>query len=1057
MASIKCRYLDGTTKICDNTSSFSDIKVNGVSIGLTTDYNVNASDEVEFILKNNEVGAEAFSNVSGLVSVLFNNVKKIGNQVFRECTSLKSLNIPDSVISIGQQAFEDCTSLESVKLGNGVTYIYEYAFDGCQALQYVELGNNITDIYASAFRNCTSLKQIVCPDSLINIGYNTSTVGEPVYPEFGAFYGCTSLESVVFNNGLKKIADYCFRGCNLLKNIVIPDSVSVLGIGAFEECTSLESVKLGNGLYIINEFAFRYCRSLVTISIGDKIHTIKEQAFESCDKLQRLILSPNVRTIKPYAFADCDNLIKIYVKNTSCSIDEYTFQGVKENGTLYYPTGSDYSQWLSTDPYYLGYYDWNGVEMDPEDMPTTSWSVQLGLNYLVFEADGGTQLLDAIVMGATEGSLSWNASADDDYVSQKYLGQFADSPTKVTYSVTLGPNDGEARITYLTITGTDNTGQSNKKIKIYQKDINGNLPNDFNEDMDTGCYIILDGYEYTFPAKGGDYTVTGRFGFPAPNEGLSVRIYSGPVYPIRWCEAELRGGHIEDDGTEASEDWKITMSPNTFTETRECSVSFSYTNNYGESTSVIFTAKQEAAEEVDDPTPIISAYSKEGTVDADGTPQYSSLSSLGVGYKNLTPQTPTVNVDWIVLGEGVKDTGVNYTYDTVMRYPATYLPNEGNEQRVGVITFKGIDSEGAVHTSTTTITQKANAGDEPDTPTSPDTPTDTEDTTFSPIWKDVEYEFGGSDVTYGIYTETRYVPPGGRPENVVYIDNLIFKGRAYAKPNEPTIKVNINKVCQNYMGETYLKFDGSATGVGNAFNKFKLKDENGTLLHTYYFVGDWTYKPLTLGLKTNPITPYIGDGQKLFFSLLAQSKRTVEWGLRYYDGKSDYSNVEQLTNGFETEIMLPARNENVSMFSFGDKSYSVIPRCECGWVLYYLNPNGGYDWFTITGRVTRRDKLQTYTITQNFNNTTTDFGKKRYLSTIGINYQINTQWLTQAQSDRMWELLESNQVWLHNLETDEIMPVIITDTDIEHKQKTRTNKLISYQINVELSQGRERI
>lgn len=912
MASIKCRYADGTTQLFTRVYTLKleelifNIKVNGLTIGVVNEYNVNSSDEVE----------------------VFFNKKEIPNYLFYNCEQLISIHISDDIEKIGE----------------------------------------------------------------------------------------------------------AFIKCYQLTDVVIPDSVTTIAAAAFKECKKISKLTIGSGCTYIGIQAFGECSALTTIYV--KAPTAPELGYKVTNQA-----SGRVYRESPFNWYD------VYGNNLP----------IAYNGTLYYPTGSDYSQWLSDDMHYLGYYGWNGVEMDPEDMPTTSWSVQLGLNYLVFEADGGTQLLDAIVMGATEGSLSWNASADDDYVSQKYLGQFADSPTKVTYSVTLGPNDGEARITYLTITGTDNTGQSSKKIKIYQKDINGNLPNDFNEDMDTGCYIILDGYEYTFPAKGGDYTVTGRFGFPAPNEGLSVRIYSGPVYPIRWCEAELRGGHIEDDGTEASEDWKITMSPNTFTETRECSVSFSYTNNYGESTSVIFTAKQEAAEEVDDPTPIISAYSKEGTVDADGTPQYSSLSSLGVGYKNLTPQTPTVNVDWIVLGEGVKDTGVNYTYDTVMRYPATYLPNEGNEQRVGVITFKGIDSEGAVHTSTTTITQKANAGDEPDTPTSPDTPTDTEDTTFSPIWKDVEYEFGGSDVTYGIYTETRYVPPGGRPENVVYIDNLIFKGRAYAKPNEPTIKVNINKVCQNYMGETYLKFDGSATGVGNAFNKFKLKDENGTLLHTYYFVGDWTYKPLTLGLKTNPITPYIGDGQKLFFSLLAQSKRTVEWGLRYYDGKSDYSNVEQLTNGFETEIMLPARNENVSMFSFGDKSYSVLPKCQCGWVLYYLNPNGGYDWFTITGRVTRRDKLQTYTITQNFNNTTTDFGKKRYLSTIGINYQINTQWLTQAQSDRMWELLESNQVWLHNLETDEIMPVIITDTDIEHKQKTRTNKLISYQINVELSQGRERI
>jgi hypothetical protein len=30
---------------------------------------------------------------------------------------------------------------------------------------------------------------------------------------------------------------------------------------------------------------------------------------------------------------------------------------------LYYPAGSDYSRWLSTYSYYLGYYKWTGVDV----------------------------------------------------------------------------------------------------------------------------------------------------------------------------------------------------------------------------------------------------------------------------------------------------------------------------------------------------------------------------------------------------------------------------------------------------------------------------------------------------------------------------------------------------------------------------------------------------------------------------------------------------------------------------------------------------------------------
>jgi hypothetical protein len=44
-------------------------------------------------------------------------------------------------------------------------------------------------------------------------------------------------------------------------------------------------------------------------------------------------------------------------------VESYTFRGISSNGTLYYPEGSDYSLWLKSNSYYLGYYGWQGVEI----------------------------------------------------------------------------------------------------------------------------------------------------------------------------------------------------------------------------------------------------------------------------------------------------------------------------------------------------------------------------------------------------------------------------------------------------------------------------------------------------------------------------------------------------------------------------------------------------------------------------------------------------------------------------------------------------------------------
>ncbi|MDE5775787.1 MAG: leucine-rich repeat domain-containing protein, partial [Treponemataceae bacterium] len=54
--------------------------------------------------------------------------------VFRGCTSLESVTIPDSVTSIGDGAFHGCTSLTNVTIPASVTSIWNSAFDGCTSL-----------------------------------------------------------------------------------------------------------------------------------------------------------------------------------------------------------------------------------------------------------------------------------------------------------------------------------------------------------------------------------------------------------------------------------------------------------------------------------------------------------------------------------------------------------------------------------------------------------------------------------------------------------------------------------------------------------------------------------------------------------------------------------------------------------------------------------------------------------------------------------------------------------------------------------------------------------
>ena len=95
--------------------------------------------------------------------VLPDRVTSIGDEAFKWCKSLQSINIPDSVTSIGKMAFVLCKSLQSINIPGSVTSIGYGAFEGCKSLQSINIPGSVTYIRDRAFDCCESLKYIIIP------------------------------------------------------------------------------------------------------------------------------------------------------------------------------------------------------------------------------------------------------------------------------------------------------------------------------------------------------------------------------------------------------------------------------------------------------------------------------------------------------------------------------------------------------------------------------------------------------------------------------------------------------------------------------------------------------------------------------------------------------------------------------------------------------------------------------------------------------------------------------------------------------------------------------
>lgn len=153
-------------------------------------------------------------------------VTRIADKAFKECRSITSVTIGNSVTSIGDEAFYRCLSLASVEIPDSVTSIGVGAFIYCYALTSVSIGNSVTSIANSTFQECSNLRSIIIPDSVTWIGRS-------------AFLRCYSLVSITIPDSVTSIGQHAFDNCGSLTSIVIPDSVAYIGSGVCSSVTTI--------------------------------------------------------------------------------------------------------------------------------------------------------------------------------------------------------------------------------------------------------------------------------------------------------------------------------------------------------------------------------------------------------------------------------------------------------------------------------------------------------------------------------------------------------------------------------------------------------------------------------------------------------------------------------------------------------------------------------------------------------------------------------------------------------------------------------------------------
>lgn len=198
----------------------------------------------------------------------------IGSKLVRYLGNAKGITIPSRATVLFSNAFKDNPTIEEIIIPSYVSTVDFAAFDNCPNLRLVIIEGGyvkISDGNIPVSSRC---------DKLIFQCHRNSLTQKELEKVFNGPIVFFQEEDFEIEHGL--LHKYHGNG----KEVILPDSIQIIGGFAFNNCLNLESVVMSDKCGAILDNAFIYCPQLTNITIGKSFSSLSINAFKGC---------PNVR------------------------------------------------------------------------------------------------------------------------------------------------------------------------------------------------------------------------------------------------------------------------------------------------------------------------------------------------------------------------------------------------------------------------------------------------------------------------------------------------------------------------------------------------------------------------------------------------------------------------------------------------------------------------------------------------------------------------------------------------------------------------------------------
>ena len=171
-------------------------------------------------------------------------------------------------------------------------------------------------------------------------------MGDPIKT---TVYENKNIKKVVIKKGVTAIADFAFKGCKKLKEIILPSTLKKIGAYAFEDCP-IKNITIPKSVKSIEPGAFA-SSSIKSITIPKTVKKLGEGVFGNCKKLESITMPGNIGVIK-YEEPDDEYQPKSFVGDSCKSLKKIKFTTALDINILKRVGKSGKSGGLANDPKY---------------------------------------------------------------------------------------------------------------------------------------------------------------------------------------------------------------------------------------------------------------------------------------------------------------------------------------------------------------------------------------------------------------------------------------------------------------------------------------------------------------------------------------------------------------------------------------------------------------------------------------------------------------------------------------------------------------------------------